>query len=146
MNVINGTLAFKCKQFLNGTVKKSKPTFALLEGIDFFETCIPVVQWTADCLMLILENLLDLKSKQAMSQLPFIMLLLEKMRKSMFQALHFKWKVQGSLFQETFYGLHPSLHIFWKYLTKKLSNFGLDQDPFDPCSFIWERSNLLGMK
>ena len=31
MNVINGTWAFKCKQFPNGTVKSSKPAFVLVE-------------------------------------------------------------------------------------------------------------------
>jgi hypothetical protein len=35
-----------------------------LEGVDFFETYAPVVQWTTVCLMLILEILLQLKSKQ----------------------------------------------------------------------------------
>ncbi len=35
-----------------------------LEGINFFETYAPVVQWTTVCLMLILEVLLGLNSKQ----------------------------------------------------------------------------------
>ena len=35
-----------------------------LEGIDFFETYAPVVQWNTVRLMLILEVLLGLKSKQ----------------------------------------------------------------------------------
>ena len=35
-----------------------------LEGIDFFETYAPVVQWTTICLMIILEVLLGLKAKQ----------------------------------------------------------------------------------
>ena len=35
-----------------------------LEVIDFFETYTPVVQWTAFRLMIILEVLLGLKSKQ----------------------------------------------------------------------------------
>ena len=35
-----------------------------LEGVDFFETYAPVVQWTAIRLMFILEVLLGLKSKQ----------------------------------------------------------------------------------
>ena len=35
-----------------------------LEGVDFFETYAPVVQWTMIRLMFILEVLLGLKSKQ----------------------------------------------------------------------------------
>ncbi len=67
MNVI---WAFKCKQFPNGTVKKFKARFCAcrdlqLEGIDFFATYGPFVQWTTSRLMLILENPLGLKSKQA---------------------------------------------------------------------------------
>ncbi len=45
MNVINGTWAFKCKQFPNGTVKKFKAHFCAcgdqhLEGIDLFMTLL----------------------------------------------------------------------------------------------------------
>ncbi len=54
------------KGFCNGTVKKFKACFCAqgdqqLEGIDFFESNAPVVQWTTVRLMLILENLLGLK-------------------------------------------------------------------------------------
>jgi hypothetical protein len=35
-----------------------------MEGIDFFETYAPVVQWTMICLMFILEILVGLKSMQ----------------------------------------------------------------------------------
>ncbi len=70
INVIDGTWAFKCKQFHNGTVKKLKACFCAcgdqqLEGIDFFVINAPVVQWTTVYLILILQNLFGLKSKQA---------------------------------------------------------------------------------
>ena len=50
-------------------MKKFKARFCArgdqqLEGVDFFETYAPVVQWTTVCLMLTLEVLLNLKSKQ----------------------------------------------------------------------------------
>ncbi len=56
--------------FLMVLWKKFKACFCAhgdqqLEGIDFFETYALVVQWTTVRLMLILENLLGLKSKQA---------------------------------------------------------------------------------
>ncbi len=83
MNVINETWAFKCKWFPNGTVKKFKARFCAhgdqqLEGIDFFETYAPVVQWTTVCLMLILESLLGLKSKQADVTAAFFYVTLEE--------------------------------------------------------------------
>ncbi len=59
MNVINGTWAFQCKKFPDGTVKKFKARFCAcgdqqLEGIDFVESYAPVVQCTTERLMLIL--------------------------------------------------------------------------------------------
>ncbi len=39
MNAINGTWAFKCKQFPNGTVKDQQ-----LEGIEIVETFAPIVK------------------------------------------------------------------------------------------------------
>ncbi len=54
----------------NGLVKKFKVFFCAhgdweLEGIDFFETYAIVVQWTTVYLILILDYLIRLKSKQA---------------------------------------------------------------------------------
>ena len=69
MNVLDSVWAFKIKRFPDGLVKKFKARFCVrgdqqLEGVDFFETYAPVVQWTTICLMLTLEVLLNLKSKQ----------------------------------------------------------------------------------
>ena len=68
-HVIANTWAFKCKRYPDGLIKKFKARFCArgdqqLEGIDFFETYAPVVQWTTIRLMFILEILLGLKSKQ----------------------------------------------------------------------------------
>jgi len=68
MNVIRSTWAFKIKRYPDGLIKKFKARFCArgdmqVEGIDFFETYAPVVQWTTVRLMLILEVLLGLKSK-----------------------------------------------------------------------------------
>ena len=69
MNAIRSTWAFKLKRYPDGLIKKFKARLCAhgdmkLEGIDFFETYAPVVQWTEIRLMLILEVLLGLKSKQ----------------------------------------------------------------------------------
>jgi len=50
MNVLPSTWAFKLKWFPDGSVKKFKGRFCALgdkqiQGIDFFETYSPVVQW-----------------------------------------------------------------------------------------------------
>jgi hypothetical protein len=69
MNVLPSTWVFKLKRFPDGSAKKFKGCFCALgdkqiQGIDFFETYSPVVQWTTIRLMLILECVLGLVSKQ----------------------------------------------------------------------------------
>ena len=64
-NVLWSTWAFKLKHFIDGLIKKFKAWFCArgdyqIQGIDFFETYPPVVQWTIIHLMLILEVLLEL--------------------------------------------------------------------------------------
>ena len=60
---------FKLKHTSDGLIKKFKAQFCAkgdqqVEGVDFFETYAPVVQWTTIDLILILEVLLELKFKQ----------------------------------------------------------------------------------
>ena len=58
-NVLESNWAFKVKRFPSDIIKKSKAVFFdwgdhQFEGVDYFETCAPVVQWTTIRLMLIL--------------------------------------------------------------------------------------------
>ncbi len=116
-----------------------------MEGIDFFETYAPVVQWTTVRLMLILENLLCLKSKQADVTAAFLHATLEEDEKVYVEMpLGFKQRSSNRKFKvlclkKTLYGLCQSPHVFWKYLTEKLDNGGLHQAPFDPCLFIGKK-------
>ena len=50
-NVLPGTWAFKCKLFPDGCLPKCNACFCLrgdmqIEGVDYFETYFPVVQWS----------------------------------------------------------------------------------------------------
>jgi hypothetical protein len=68
-NVLPSTWAFKLKQYLDGTVKKFKGHFCArgdkqIQGVNFFKTYSPVVQWTTIRLMLVLECILGLCSKR----------------------------------------------------------------------------------
>ena len=77
MNVIDSIWAFRLKRFPDGMIKKFKARFCArgdqqLAGVDFFETYAPVVQWTTVRLMLILEILLNLKSKQGDATAAFL--------------------------------------------------------------------------
>jgi len=65
MNVLPSTWAFKCKRYPDGLIKKLKARFCVRgdrqkEGVDFFDTFAPVVNWTTVRLMLVLSLILDL--------------------------------------------------------------------------------------
>lgn len=146
-NIIWLTWAFKCKRYPDGLIKKFKARFCArgdmqLEGIDFFETYAPVVQWTTIRLMFILEVLLELKSKQGDVTCAFLHADLgpgETVYVDMplgFNAKSKNGKRQVLKLNKTLYGLRQSPRAFWKYITEKLETCGLEQSKFDPCLFI----------
>jgi hypothetical protein len=69
MNVLPSTWAFKCKRYPDGTIRKLKSRFCVrgnkqIEGVNFFDTFAPVVNWTTVRLMLILSIVLGLSTCQ----------------------------------------------------------------------------------
>ncbi len=69
MNVIPGTWAFRCKRFPDGKVRKLKSRFCArgdrqIEGVDYFETYAPVVNWQTVRIMLAMSLLMGLSTKQ----------------------------------------------------------------------------------
>ena len=145
MNVIGGTWAFKIKRFPDGVIKKFKARFCArgdqqLEGVDFFETYAPVVQWSTVRLMLILEILLKLKSKQGDITAAFLHADVpenENVYVEMPRGFDKKGKVLK--LKKTLYGLRQSPRAFWQYLTEKLEANGMKQSELDPCLFIGEK-------
>ena len=113
-----------------------------LEGVDFFETYAPVVQWTKIPIMLILEVLLSLKSKQGDVTCALLHANLatdETVYADMPLGFNIKsknGKQQVLKLNKTLYGLCQSPRAFWKYITKKLESCRLKQSKFDPCLFI----------
>ncbi len=87
-----------------------------LEGVDFFETYAPVVQWTTIRLMFILEVLLGLKSNQGGITCAFLHADLES-NETVYVAmpLSFNTKSKNGKHQKlnkTLYGLHQSPRAF----------------------------------
>jgi hypothetical protein len=113
-----------------------------LEGVDFFETYAPLVQWTTIRLMFILEVLLGLKSKQGDVTCAFLHADLkpgETVYADMplgFNSKSKNGKRQVLKLNKTLYELCQSRRAFWKYITKNLEKCGLEQSKFDPCLFI----------
>jgi hypothetical protein len=63
MIVLPSNWAFKCKRYIDGTIRKLKASFYAradhpIEGVDFFDTFAPVINWTAVLMMLILSIIL----------------------------------------------------------------------------------------
>ena len=92
------------------------------EGIDFFETYAPVVQWTTIRLMFILE-VLGLKSKQGDVTWAFLHANLkpgETVYVDMplgFNSKSKNGKHQVLKLNKTLYGRHQRPRAFWKYIT-----------------------------
>jgi hypothetical protein len=131
MKVISSTWAFKCKRYPDGLIKKFKARFCArgdqqLEGIDFFETYAPVVQWTTICLMFILDILLGLKSMQGDVTCAFLHADLEE-NKTVYIDMPMGFAQYGKngkkkclKLKKTLYGLRQSPRPFWRYITIKL--------------------------
>ena len=69
MNVVFSVWAFRRKQFPDGAIRKIKVRicargFEQKEGIDYFDTFSPVVQWMTVRVCLIMITLLGLENKQ----------------------------------------------------------------------------------
>ena len=150
MNVIDSTWAFQLKRHPDGMIEKFKARFCArgdqqVEGVDFFDVFAPVVGWTTVRLLLILEVLLDLKSKQGDVTAAFLHadlpdnenVYVEMPRGFRQKGKNGKHKVLK--LNKTLYGLRQSPRLFWKYMVQKMEMCGMQQSKLDPCLFIGER-------
>ena len=69
VNVITSTWVFEIKRYPNGLLRKLKAHFCVrgdmqIEGVDYFDTFAPVVQWTTVRSLLIIAMQLKLKTAQ----------------------------------------------------------------------------------
>jgi hypothetical protein len=144
-HTIDSTWAFKIKRYPDGLIKKFKARFCVrgdqqVHGVDFFETYAPVVQWTTIRLMLILEFLLKLKSKQGDITAAFVHANVEE-GENIYVEMPRGFKQKGKVLKlkKTLYGLRQSPRAFWLYLTEKMEACGMEQSTLDPCLFIGKK-------
>ena len=110
--------------------------------MDYFETYAPVVMWVTIRLMLILECLLGLVSKQGDVTCAFLHAHLpeeEEVYLHMprgFTQYDKKGNAKVLKLKRTLYGLKQSPRAFWKYMVEKLDTCGMKQSELDPCLFI----------
>ena len=143
MHVLPSTWAFCIKRFPNGLVKKFKARFCVRrdcqkEGIDFWETWSPVVQWSTVRLMMTLAAKLDLCSAQANITAAFVHADL-KPGERIFVQQPSGFQRDGDLvlsLKRAVYGLQQAPCSFFRYLSRSLTSHGLVQSDLDPCLFI----------
>jgi hypothetical protein len=159
MNVLLTTWAFKCKRFPDGTVRKLKARFCArgdrqIEGIDYFDTYAPVINWTTVRLMLILSIILGLATKQVDYTAAFIhapidrdpnwdaMTEQERARSGVYIEMPRGFSQPGKVLKlkRSLYGLRQSPRNFFQHLKAKLESVGfVTNEAVDPCLFISDR-------
>jgi hypothetical protein len=147
MNVLHSTWAFKCKRYPDGRVKQFKARFCARgdqqqEGIDYFETWSPVVQWTTVRVMMILSVILGLKTHQADITAAFVHATLPPEEEVFIRQPQGFIKPGTTKYSHVLrlnralYGLKQAPRHFFKYLATHLIKHGLKQSEYDPCLFI----------
>jgi hypothetical protein len=143
--VLSSTWAFRLKRFPDGLVKKFKARLCVrgdqqTEGIDFFETWSPVVQWTTVRTMMILAANQNLVTAQADITAAFVHAQLQPGEQIyIHQPMGFKRGDNMVLrLKRSVYGLKQAPRYFFKYLKEHLesSEIGLQQSKRDPCLFV----------
>lgn len=141
-NVLPSTWAFKIKRYPDGRVKKFKARFCARgdrqqEGIDYFETWAPVVQWSTVRIVMILAAKLGLISVQCDITAAFIH---GRVQETIYvhqpRGFHRGQGDEVLKLKRTLYGLKQSPRYFFKYFTERLLKQGLTASKFDPCLFM----------
>ena len=151
MNVLPSTWAFKIKRFPDGLVRKLKARFCVrgdkqIEGVDYFDTFAPVVQWSTVRLLLVLSVSLGLATKQVDYVSAFCQAPIEEdvyiehprgWRNLNKLGVKEKFKDGHVLkLNRSVYGLKQSPKNFFELLKKNLESCGLVQSQLDACLFI----------
>ena len=151
MNVIQCTWAFKIKRFPDGLVRKLKARLCVrgdqqIEGVDFFDTFAPVVQWSTIRIMFILSLQLGLASTQVDYVSAFCQAPIDS---EVYVGIPRGWetlnemgiseKIRGDCvfkLKRSMYGLRQSPRNFFLHLKKNLEKAHFKQSAFDPCLFV----------
>ena len=143
MHVLPSTWAFHLKCFPNCLTKKFKARFCIhgdrqVEGVDFFETWAPVIQWTTVRSMMVLASCMNLVSTQANITVAFVHAPLGP-DEHIYVLQPAGFQHDGDLvskLKKSVYGLCQSPRNFFKYLSDHLGAQGLLPSKLDPCLFV----------
>jgi Reverse transcriptase (RNA-dependent DNA polymerase) len=156
MNVLPGTWAFRCKRFPDGTIRKLKARFCVQgdrqrEGIDFFDTYAPVVNWLTVRFMLVLSEILGLATKQVDYTAAFVHAAIdrdpnwenmteeERSKSGIYVQMPRGFGQAGNVLKlkKSLYGLKQAPRNFFLHLKAQLEAIGFkSQEDLDPCLFM----------
>jgi len=159
MNVLPSTWAFKCKRYPSGEVRKLKARFCVrgdrqIEGVDYFDTFAPVVNWTTVRIMLIMSIILNLSTKQVDYTAAFVHAPIdlpprynqiskrEQEQAGIYIEIPRSFMQSGKVLKlkKSLYGLKQAPRNFFMHLKAKLESIGFVSDPdIDPCLFISDK-------
>jgi hypothetical protein len=105
-----------------------------VEGVDYFDSFSPVVQWSTIRLLLVLSMMLNLKSVQVNYTLAFVQAPAEN---NIFVEMPRMFDVPGYVFElkRNLYGLCEAPRNFFQHLKKGLNDRGLKNSKYDHCMF-----------
>lgn len=143
MNVLKGTWAFKLKRLPDGTAYRHKARFCARgdlqkEGIDFFETYAPVVQWSTILLLLSTVLTEGWTTRQVDYTNAFAQADLKEEVYVEYPRL-FGPKTGGDKvlhLLKSLYGLRQAPRTFFEKLKSGLEERGWKQSIVDPCLFL----------
>jgi Reverse transcriptase (RNA-dependent DNA polymerase) len=147
MNVLDSTWAFKCKRYPDGMVRKLKARFCVrgdkqIEGVDYFDTFAPVVQWATIRLLLMVSLMMNLSTRQVDYTAAFLHAPLDdEVYCEMPRGFRQKGKVLK--LKRSLYGLKQSPKNFFEHLKGRLEMLGFEQSISDPCLFIHDKVILV---
>lgn len=137
--VIECTWAFKRKRYPDGSLKKHKARLCVrgdlqTEGVDYFDTYSPVVQWSTIRLLLIMSCILNLETKQVDFTLAFVH---AKAEPGTFIEMPKGFELEGHVLElkRNLYGSCDAPLKFYEYLKRGLTQRGVLPSQFDPCLF-----------
>lgn len=159
MNVLPSTWAFKIKRYPDGLMRKLKARFCVrgdkqIEGVDYFDTFAPVVNWNTVRLLLILSVLLELKTKQIDYTAAFVHAPIntdpeflklseeEQRRQSVYVECPRGYPSPGKVLKlkKSLYGLRQAPRNWFQHLKKNLEAIGFNNcEDVDPCLFVSDK-------
>ncbi|GFH61161.1 hypothetical protein CTEN210_17637 [Chaetoceros tenuissimus] len=145
--IIECTWAFKRKRFPDGSLKKHKARLCVrgdlqTEGVDYFDTYSPVVQWSTIRLLLIMSCILNLETKQVDFTLAFVH---AKAEPGSFIEMPKGFELEGYVLElkRNLYGSCDAPLKFYEYLKRGLTQRGVLPSQFDPCLFKSEEVMII---